>query len=79
MNRKDIVVGGKYEGKNGSIRDVMDEGSKFVAYTGQGDRDCLLWHGEKGKSGTCTRMAFASWAKRRIGTIEIESKKEAKK
>ena len=78
MNRSEIVVGGQYEGKNGSIRDVMDEGSKYVGYQGQGDRDCVLWAGKNGKFGNCTRTAFASWAKRRIVTIEIEAKKEAK-
>lgn len=74
MKRSEIVVGGKYEGCGGRVRDVMAEGPEFVAYPSQEDRDCIQWGGKNATGGTCTRTAFAAWAKSRIGTIQVEKK-----
>lgn len=74
MKRSEIVVGGKYEGRGGRIRDVMAEGPEFIAYPLQEDRDCIQWGAKNCTIGTCTRTAFAAWAKSRIGTIHVEKK-----
>lgn len=79
MRKTDIVVGGLYtDGK--SVRRVVDEGP-WLAPKGVIDKDFVLYEAVSGRKPkfalgwsvdgnpliTCSRAAFARWAKQRIG------------
>lgn len=74
MKKTDIKVGNWYTDDKGGIREVIAEGPQFVLYSGQRETDNVQYkviaktHGPHmvGDICNCTRVSFASWAKRII-------------
>lgn len=73
MKKSEIVVGGIYHnGGDGiyyKVREVIDEGPKYILYPGQRDCDCVKYQDQSCKIGFMTRTRFAAWAKGRIGEV----------
>ena len=71
MKASEIVVGGKYEGKSGNPRDVMAEGPHLAGHSARDDLDYIQWGSKNARFGNCTRKAFAAWARKRVGSINL--------
>lgn len=79
MKKSEIGKGRFYtDGKLG-VREVLDEGPQFKLYEGVEDDDCLRYRTLNAKSSTdtgessCTRVAFAAWAKTELDASEVET------
>ena len=72
MKKSSIKVGTAYADGKGSIRLVIAVGPEYKLYSGQGNSDCLRYRLIAKKLGpfsvgseqNCTRISFASWAKK---------------
>lgn len=70
MKKTDIVAGNIYVNASGrGMRKVLND-TNAVLTASQKDTDCVVFEvlegKEKGTTGTMTRQAFASWARKKI-------------